>query len=362
MGKIRVLIVDDSAVVRQVLSELIGAADDMVVVATASDPIIAKTRLEKEWPDVIITDIEMPRMDGITFIEEIMHQRPTPIVVCSSHAGASASMSMRALAAGAVEVIEKPKVGVKDFLNESEMIIVDAVRSAAHVDVKRIASLSRITVEPKLSPDVVIAAGNSRVAAGDLHNTIVVLGASAGGTQAIERVLRGLPADCPPIAIVQHMPEYFTRAFAERLNTVCEPTIKEAESGDSMAPGHVFVAPGGRHMMLNCSREQYTLTIKDGPLVSRHRPSVDVLFRSAAKCAGKNAMGIILTGMGDDGAIGMKEMHDVGITTIAQNEETCAVFGMPKEAIRREAVDKILPLEQISSSIVSFYLSRGGAK
>ena len=359
MAKIRVLIVDDSAVVRQVLSEVLNESPDIEVTATASDPIVARSRLEKEWPDVIITDIEMPRMDGISFIEQIMKERPTPMIVCSSVAGESASVAMRALAAGAVDVIAKPKIGVKDFLSESETILVDAVRSASHIDLGRVAKISAASVvEPKLSPDAMLSKGQSKPGKTDESDTVVVLGASAGGTQAIERLMRALPADCPPIAIVQHMPEGFTRAFADRLNGECAPAIREASDGDALEPGKVLIAPGGRHMMIESRAGRYYAVVKDGPLVSRHRPSVDVLFRSAAKCAGKNALGIILTGMGDDGAIGMAEMHESGMSTIAQNEESCAVFGMPKEAIRRGGVDRILHLDEIAPAILSFVGSR----
>ncbi|MGL4370921.1 MAG: protein-glutamate methylesterase/protein-glutamine glutaminase [Spirochaetota bacterium] len=360
MGKIRVLVVDDSAVVRQVLSEVLNAASDIEVIATAADPLIAHSRMQKEWPDVIITDIEMPRMNGITFIETVMAEKPTPIIVCSSYAGESASLSMRALAAGAVDVIAKPKVGVKDFLSESETMLVDAVRSAYHVNVRRIRPVSAMAVEPKLAPDVVLAPSSGKISDSAKKDTVVIIGASAGGTQAIEHILRQLPAQCPPVAIVQHMPEFFTKAFAERLNSVCRPEVKEAQNGDLLLPGKVIIAQGGRHMILqphgNCS---YNVAVKEGPLVSRHRPSVDILFRSAAKCSGENALGIILTGMGDDGAIGMNEMHDAGILTIAQSEESCAVFGMPKEAIRRGGVDKIISLDNMASEIMVFFSGRG---
>ena len=355
MAKIRVLVVDDSAVVRQVLSEVLNEASDIEVTATASDPIVARSRLEKEWPDVIITDIEMPRMDGITFIEQIMKERPTPMIVCSSVAGESASVAMKALAAGAVDVIAKPKLGVKDFLSESETMLVDAVRAASHIDLGRVAKMSAAAaVEPKLSPDAMLSPGRARPARIEDSDTIVVLGASAGGTQAIERLMRALPENCPPVAIVQHMPEGFTRAFADRLNTVCAPEIREASDGDELDPGTVLIAPGGRHMMIESRAGRYYAVVKDGPLVSRHRPSVDVLFRSASKCAGKNALGVILTGMGDDGAIGMAEMHASGVSTIAQSEESCAVFGMPKEAIRRGGVDRVMHLDEIPGAIMSF--------
>ena len=358
MAKIKVLVVDDSAVVRQVLSEVLNEAHDIEVTATAADPIVARNRLEKDWPDVIITDIEMPRMDGITFIEQIMKERPTPMIVCSSVAGESASVAMKALAAGAVDVIAKPKVGVKDFISESETMLVDAVRAARQIDLGRIAPQQPMTVEPKLSPDAMLAPGRAKPGRTDDNDAIVVLGASAGGTQAIERLMRALPADCPPIAIVQHMPEGFTRAFADRLNGECAPAICEASDGDALEQGKVLIAPGGRHMMIESRAGRYYAVVKDGPLVSRHRPSVDVLFRSAAKCAGKNALGVILTGMGDDGAIGMSEMHASGVSTIAQSEESCAVFGMPKEAIRRGGVDRILHLNEIPEAIMSFFGAR----
>jgi two-component system, chemotaxis family, protein-glutamate methylesterase/glutaminase len=349
---IRVLIVDDSALVRQVLSEVLSGAGDIDVIGAAADPIIARSRMEKDWPDVIITDIEMPRKNGLEFLEEVMKERPTPVIICSSYAGENASLSMRALAAGAVDIIEKPKVGVKDFLNESVTMLVDSVRSAAKANVKRLKAAS-ISVEPKLSADVIIPNTTMNAGSGNADR-IVVIGASAGGTHAIEYILTRLPENAPPIAIVQHMPENFTRAFAERLNSICRVSVKEGAEGDALRTGVVCIAPGGRHMALVLKDRHYQVAIKDGPLVSRHRPSVDVLFRSASKTAGRNALGIILTGMGDDGARGMVEMKEAGVHTIAQNEETCTVFGMPKEAIRLGAAQEVLPIDDIPDAIVRF--------
>jgi two-component system, chemotaxis family, protein-glutamate methylesterase/glutaminase len=353
MNKIRVFIIDDSAVVRQVLGELVTSFNECELVGTAPDPVIALAKMEKNWPDVIITDIEMPKKDGLTFIEEIMKTKPTPFIVCSAVAGMGAALTVRALSLGAIDVIEKPKIGVKEFLEESRTVLIDAIRSAGSANVKKIRPAPLLNPEPKLSADVIIPSslkGNSKING----EKIVIIGASAGGTNAIEQILTSLDENTPPIAIVQHMPEVFTKAFADRLNTICKITVKEASNGDMLTRNLALIAPGGKHMLINTSEKGFSVTIKEGPLVSRHRPSVDVLFRSAAKNAASSALGIILTGMGDDGAVGMKEMHDAGIFTIAQNEESCAVFGMPKEAIKRGAVDKIIHLDAIANTIIAW--------
>jgi len=363
LKKIRVAIIDDSASVRAVLSQILNADPAIEVLFTASDPVFASRHLAKEWPDVFILDIEMPQKDGLTYLKEIMKVRPTPVVICSSLTEKNAAITMEAMRAGAVEVLTKPRIGLKEFFNESAMMIVDAVKSAAQANIKVLGKASSSLdnnrpayadkgIPPKLSADVILSPSSGRVSA--KTEKFVAIGASAGGTQAIEAVLKKLPMEVPGIVIVQHMPEKFTKAFAERLDMVCKLVVREASDGDKIVPGTVLVAPGDRHMLVNRTGTAYTVAIKDGPPVSRHRPSVDVLFRSVAKFAGPNALGIILTGMGDDGAAGMVEMHDSGARTIAQDEATCIVFGMPREAINRGSVDRVLPLDKISGEITRY--------
>jgi two-component system chemotaxis response regulator CheB len=347
-SKIRVLIVDDSAMVRQTLQQILSSDPEIEVIATAGDPFVAAERIEEELPDVITLDIEMPRMDGLTFLERIMGQHPIPVVICSSLVGAGAESTLRALDLGAVEVIAKPKMGTKQFLEESRVILCEAVKAASKV--KPRPGASRI-VEPKLNADSVIAKPTGAMV--ETTEKVIVIGASTGGTEALKIVLEALPADCPGIVIVQHMPELFTRAFAGRLDSLCAISVKEAESNDTIIRGRALLAPGNHHMLLKRSGARYLVEVKDGPLVCRHRPSVDVLFRSAARYAGKNCVGVILTGMGDDGANGMLEMKQAGAYTIAQDEATCVVFGMPNEAIKRGGVDKILPLGSVAKAILA---------
>ncbi len=349
--KIRVLIVDDSAVVRQVVSQAISADPGMEVMGTASDPIFAFTRLKTDWPDVIVLDIEMPRMDGVSFLRRIMAERPTPVVICSSLAEAGARVTLEALEAGAVSIITKPKIGLKGFLEDSSNDICQAVRAAARANLRALAALP--VPPPRLSADAMLAPAASGAMA-RTTDRVVAVGTSTGGTQALEAVLTRLNGACPGIVVVQHMPEKFTGMFAERLNGICRVEVREAKSGDRVMPGRVLIAPGGRHMMLKRSGAQYLVEVLDGPLVNRHKPSVDVLFRSVAKFAGANALGIIMTGMGDDGARGLKEMKDAGASTLAQDEASCVVFGMPKEAIKLGAADRILPLSAIPQAIQGF--------
>ena len=345
MAKIKVLIVDDSAVVRQALQSVLESDPHIEVIATASDPFVAAERLKQQIPDVITLDVEMPRMDGLTFLQKIMSQHPIPVVMCSSLVEEGSETLLKALEYGAVEIIQKPNLGTKQFLEESKVRICDAVKAAATARPVRLCPARQI--EPKRTADVVLARGKSEAMVRTTEK-IIAVGASTGGTEALRVFLEGLPMDCPGVVIVQHMPENFTRGFAQRLDSLCAMTVKEAENGDSVVRGRALIAPGNRHMLLKRSGARYYVELKDGPLVSRHRPSVDVLFRSAARYAGKNVVGIILTGMGDDGAKGMKEMKDAGAVNIAQNEQTCVVFGMPKEAIAAGAVDYTLPLEQIA--------------
>ena len=344
--KVRVLIVDDSSVVRQTLSEILSSESGVEVMGTAPDPFIAAEKLRKEAPDVILLDVEMPRMDGITFLHKIMSQHPIPVVICSSLTEAGAETTLRALEYGAVEIILKPRIGARQFLEESRVRICDAVRAAAMAKVKPI-SARGISIVPKLTADAVIAKPKNRAMV-QTTEQVVVVGASTGGTEALREFLVAMPLDAPGIVIVQHMPENFTAAFAKRLDGLCKITVKEAENDDTVITGRALIAPGNKHTLLKRSGARYYVEVKDGPFVCRHRPSVDVLFRSAASYAGKNAVGIIMTGMGDDGAKGMREMHDSGAYTIAQDEESSVVFGMPNEAIKLGGVDKIAPLGAIA--------------
>ncbi len=350
-GEIRVLVVDDSAVVRQVMSEILGREPGIRVIGTAPDPLFALERMRKEWPDVITLDVEMPRMDGVTFLKKLMAERPTPVVICSSLTQAGAETTMQALAAGAVSIIAKPTLGLKDFLRESSNDVVSAVRAAA------VSKVRNLSASSAAKPAARVAAGAHESAAGahamaKTTDHIIAIGTSTGGTQALEVLLTALPATVAGIVIVQHMPEKFTASFAERLNGLCEIDVFEAKDGQRVVPGRALIAPGGRHMALKRSGAQYFVEVTNGPVVNRHRPSVDVLFRSVAKYAGRNALGVIMTGMGDDGARGLKEMHDAGARTIAQDEETCVVYGMPKEAVKLGAADRILPLQQIAAALV----------
>jgi two-component system chemotaxis response regulator CheB len=348
-AKIRVLIVDDSAVVRQTLSQVLSSDPEIEIIGTAGDPFVAAERIGEQVPDVITLDIEMPRMDGLTFLQKIMSQHPIPVVICSSLADRAAQSTFKALEYGAVDIITKPKFGTKQFLEDSRIEICNAVKAAASAKL-RVLKPNRV-VQPKLTADVILSPATQAMV--ETTEKVVVIGASTGGTEALKLVLEALPADCPGIVIVQHMPELFTKAFAARLDSLCAITVKEAETNDTVLRGRALIAPGNHHMLLKRSGARYFVEIKDGPLVCRHRPSVDVLFRSAARYAGQNAVGIILTGMGDDGARGMLEMKQAGAMTIAQDEATCIVFGMPKEAIKLNGVDKVMPLSAIPGSLLT---------
>ncbi|MFB2550021.1 protein-glutamate methylesterase/protein-glutamine glutaminase [Ensifer soli] len=357
MGKkIRVLIIDDSASVRQTLTSVLAADPAIEVIGTASDPFMAAKRIQEDIPDVITLDVEMPRMDGITFLRKIMAQRPIPVVMCSSLTEAGSETLLQALEAGAVDIIVKPRIGAADYLAESGMRICEVVKSAAQARIGSGRSARRpvggASPQAKLTADAVLPPPTGKAMARTTE-MVVCVGASTGGTEALREMLEQLPGNAPGIVIVQHMPEKFTAAFARRLNGLCEMEIKEAEDGDTVLRGHVLIAPGDRHMLLERQGARYYVSVKSGPLVSRHRPSVDVLFRSAARSAGANAMGVIMTGMGDDGARGMEEMHQAGALTIAQDEASSVVFGMPKEAIARGGVDRIVPLDQIAREILA---------
>ncbi|MCK0509621.1 protein-glutamate methylesterase/protein-glutamine glutaminase [Aromatoleum buckelii] len=352
---IRVMIVDDSAVVRQVVSDVVTRAPGMEVMATASDPLFALGKLRSEWPDVIVLDIEMPRMDGLSFLRRVMAEHPTPVIICSSLAESGSAPTMDALAAGAFAVIPKPRAGLKDFLQSAAEDIVTTIRSAARANPRRLlAHAASAPPRPKLTADAILTPAPASAALRETTDKVLALGTSTGGTQALEAVLTRLPVSVSGIVIVQHMPERFTAMFAERLDGLCAIRVREARHGDRVAPGLALIAPGGRHMMLRRSGAQYHVDVVDGPLVNRHKPAVDVLFRSVAKCAGKNAAGVIMTGMGDDGARGLLEMRESGAATIAQDETTSVVFGMPGEAIRLGAAERVLPLGQIPAALIQF--------
>jgi two-component system, chemotaxis family, protein-glutamate methylesterase/glutaminase len=354
INRIKVMVIDDSAVVRQVMTGIIEADHTLEIVGMAADPIFAAERMKTHWPDVILLDVEMPRMDGITFLKKIMSERPTPVVICSTLTEAGAATTVEALSAGAVSFITKPKVGLKQFLSESAQELTNAIRNAARVNVKRLAARAHVLpAAVKNSADVMLKAPVRANAMSQTTEHIIAIGTSTGGTQALQHVLAALPAVTPGIVIVQHMPRQFTAAFAARLNGLCEIEVREAKDNDRVVPGTALIAPGGMHMMLKRSGAQYYVEVKEGPPVNRHCPSVDVLFRSVAKCAGRNALGVIMTGMGDDGARGLKEMRDAGAHTLAQDEATCVVFGMPKEAIRLDAAVRVVPLEAIPNLILN---------
>lgn len=350
--KIKVMLVDDSAVVRQVLMSILQSAPDIEVIGVASDPIFAIEKLNREWPDVIVLDVEMPRMDGITFLKKIMAERPTPVVICSSLTEKGAETTMQALSFGAVEIITKPRVGLRDFLEESSENFIMSIRAAANARVKRTNRIAVDNPSPLKHSAVAVPPVAPADAMAQTTEKIVAIGTSTGGTQALESVLVALPRVCLGIVIVQHMPEKFTASFAERLNKLAQIEVREAKNNDRVIPGLALIAPGGKHMQLKRNGAYYHVDVVDGPLVNRHRPSVDVLFRSVARFAGKNAIGIIMTGMGDDGARGLLEMRNAGARTIAQDEATSVVFGMPKEAISHGAVQEILPLGKIHSVLI----------
>jgi len=347
--KIHVLIVDDSSVVRQTLSEILNSDPGIEVMATAADPFIAAEKIKEQLPDVITLDIEMPRMDGLTFLQRIMAQRPIPVVICSSLAEEGSETAFKALEYGAMEIITKPRMGTKRFLEESKIRICDAVKAAAMARPKRLTK--PCVVQPKLTADAVIAKSTTKAMI-DTTEKVVAIGASTGGTEALRVFLETLPMDTPGMVIVQHMPEHFTTSFAKRLDDLCRVSVKEAQDNDTVIRGRVLIAPGNYHTLLKRSGARYYVEVREGPLVCRHRPSVDVLFRSTARYAGRNAVGVIMTGMGDDGARGMREMKEAGAYTFAQNEDTCVVFGMPQEAIKRGAVDSVLPLEAIADAVL----------
>jgi two-component system chemotaxis response regulator CheB len=349
-AEIKVIIVDDSAVVRQVMEQVLSRDPQIRVIAHAMDPIFAQEKMKKEWPDVIILDVEMPRMDGITFLRKIMAERPTPVIICSSLTEKGAETTMQALAAGAFAIFTKPSLGVKGYLVDASADLVAAVRAAAGARVAKVPPQAAPPRPPqKLTADAVLAPGFEAMAV--TTERFTAIGTSTGGTQALEFVLSSLPRTCPGLVVVQHMPEKFTAAFAQRLDRICAIEVREARTGDRVIPGRAIIAPGGQHLVVKRSGAQYVVEVVAAPPVNRHCPSVDVLFRSCAKYAGRNAVGVIMTGMGDDGARGLLEMHQAGARTIAQDEESCVVFGMPKEAIKLGAVERVVALSAIPELI-----------
>ena len=349
MAKIRVLIVDDSALMRQVLTTLLSKDRDIEVIGSAPDPFIAREKIKALNPDVLTLDVEMPKMDGLTFLEKLMRGHPMPVVMVSSLTEAGCQTTLRALELGAVDFITKPKIDLREGMEEVAQDLIAKVKAAAIANVKRQASGVRRETTP-LTPDL-SPLTSSMIKTTD---TIIAIGSSTGGTEAVKDVLMALPPNTPPILITQHMPERFTKTWADRMNQLCRISVKEAEDGDSVLPGHALVAPGSYHMTLVRSGARYTVRINQDPPVNRHRPSVDVLFASVAQYAGANAVGVILTGMGGDGAKEMLTMKQAGAFTIAQDEASCVVFGMPKEAIKLGGVDKILPLSEIPAAIVAY--------
>ena len=348
--RIGVLIVDDSAVVRQVLSARLHESPGIEVTGAVPDPIFAMEHMNKTWPDVVVLDLEMPRMDGLTFLKKIMAVRPTPVVICSTLTQRNADVSLEALAAGAVSVIAKPQTGLKRFIEDDSADIVAVVRAAAAAGRRR--TRKPVPAMAGAAPPArtaTVPALPARPVTG--QERLIAIGTSTGGTQALEKVLPALQPGGTGVVVVQHMPEKFTAAFAARLDTMCRVRVLEAADGDPVLPGHVLIAPGGRHLEVVKDGTRYRVRVFDGPPVNRHRPSVDVLFRSVAKVAGPAALGVIMTGMGDDGARGLLEMHKVGAFTVAQDETTCVVHGMPREAVALGAVDRETPLAQIAEVI-----------
>jgi len=352
MSRIKVLIVDDSALVRGLLAEIVNAQPDMQAVGAAPDPLAAREMIRALHPDVLTLDVEMPRMDGIDFLEKLMRLRPMPVVMVSTLTEKGSETALRALELGAVDFVSKPRLDVANGMREYAREITDKIRVAARA---RIAQRPAGT-PARRSADAVLPALADRAASTE---KLIVIGASTGGTEAIKDVLMQLPADCPGVLVTQHMPEAFTRSFAARLDGLTRLSVREAAHGERVLPGHAYVAPGHSHLLLKRSGANYVTELSQAPPVNRHRPSVDVLFRSAARWAGRNALGVILTGMGKDGAAGMREMKEAGCWNVAQDEASCVVFGMPKEAIATGAVDEVLPLADIPRRLMAHLATFG---
>lgn len=356
-GKIRVLIVDDSALIRSVLREIVSEQPDMEVIGVAPDPLVARELIRETNPDVLTLDVEMPKMDGLDFLERLMRLRPMPVVMVSSLTERGSETTLRALELGAVDFVAKPKISIQSGMREYADLIADKIRIASRARLPqrsraRLAGETSATEAPQPLPLLRTPLGSSE--------KLIIIGASTGGTEAIREFLQQMPSDCPGILIVQHMPEGFTRSFAQRLDSLCRISVKEAEHGDRVLPGHAYLAPGHSHLLLARSGANYVTHLDQGPPVNRHRPSVDVLFESAAASAGKNALGVILTGMGKDGAAGMLKMREAGAFNVAQDEASCVVFGMPREAIAAGAVHEIAPLAQLPRLVLEQLIRDGG--
>ena len=347
---LNILVVDDSAVVREVMTAVL-AQEPGFSVTVAGDPFIAMGKMKQKRPDVIVLDLEMPRMDGLTFLRKIVREDFIPVVICSALTGPDTRIGLQALEEGAVDVVTKQRLGVRDFLHESAVVLIDAVRAAARCAGRKPIA-PPLAATPRLK-DGAMLAGKSAMPLSITSDKVVAVGASTGGTEALKSILEAMPPDAPGLVVVQHMPEGFTAAFAQRLNQSCRIEVKEAANGDRVAAGRALIAPGNLHILVRRNGGQYSVEVADGPLVSRHRPSVDVLFRSVAQSAGANAVGVIMTGMGNDGAEGLLEMQQAGAFTLAQDESSCVVFGMPKEAIERGAVDRVVNLAGIPAAILS---------
>jgi two-component system, chemotaxis family, protein-glutamate methylesterase/glutaminase len=351
-SKIKVLVIDDSALIRGVMKEIINRENDMECVGAAPDPLVAREMIKALNPDVLTLDVEMPRMDGLDFLERLMRLRPMPVLMISTLTEGGSDITFRALELGAVDFFYKPKLDIARGMEEYAIEITDKIRAAAQARVRK--TLIAPSMQEKFSADAILPS-----AAGRFSSTekLIVIGASTGGTEAIKEVLTNLPADAPGVLVAQHMPEHFTKSFADRLNSLCKISVKEAEHNERILPGYAYIAPGHSHLLLKRSGARYIVELNQGPLVNRHRPSVDVLFRSAANVAGANALGIILTGMGKDGVQGLLEMKQAGSHTIAQDEASCVVFGMPKEAIAAGGVREVLPLQSIAHRTMEYLSS-----
>jgi two-component system chemotaxis response regulator CheB len=353
--KVKVLIVDDSALIRSVLSEIISSQPDMEVVGVAPDPLVARDLIKQTNPDVLTLDVEMPKMDGLDFLEKLMRLRPMPVIMVSSLTERGSEITMRALELGAVDFVTKPKLSIQSGMLEYTELICEKIRAA-----------SKARIKPRSAPTAdghVITPGTLPLVRNPLTSSekLIIIGASTGGTEAIKNFLVQMPSDCPGILITQHMPEGFTRSFAKRLDGLCKISVCEAAGGERVLPGHAYIAPGHSHLLLSRSGANYMTQLDTGPPVNRHKPSVDVLFRSAATCAGKNAVGVILTGMGKDGALGMLEMKNMGAHNFAQDESTCVVFGMPREAIAIGATHEVAPLNELPAKVLQ-YLAQHGSR
>jgi two-component system chemotaxis response regulator CheB len=357
-AKTRVLVIDDSALIRGVMKEIINNEKDMECVGAAADPLAAREMIKSLNPDMVTLDVEMPKMDGLDFLERLMRLRPMPVLMVSTVTEIGSDITLRALELGAVDFIAKPKIDIVRGMEEYAADITDKIRTVARAKVRRLSTPAVIQIQEKFSADVILPSVAGRFSSTE---KLIVIGASTGGTEAIKEVLSKLPADSPGVLVVQHMPEHFTKSFAKRLDSLCRISVKEAEHNERILPGHAYIAPGNSHLLLSRSGANYMIKLDQGPPVNRHRPSVDVLFRSVANIAGANAIGIILTGMGKDGTQGLLEMYLAGSYTIAQDEESCIVFGMPKEAIAAGGACDVLPLQDIARHTLEYLMSHKGA-